>query len=263
MFLSAAEALQSEESTVWIDLCEDRSDGWLSGAHLVAFDDIVSSEGDTGGLLPPIDHLNKVLAHSGVGPDKRVVIYDDQNNLCASRLAWTLIECGLKEVCLVDGGKKALRSAGAKLVHTRTTPSDDTVELSYTGAYTSSAEDILCVLDDPAHRPLDARTAEEFHGQDVRSAHGGHIPGAIHLDWQECVSPEDPAFLRPREELEQLLENRGIHQGQTLYLYCQTHRRSSLLFCILRMLGYRHLKGYPGAWSDWGNRADLPKHHTT
>lgn len=264
MFLSAAEALSfNDADTVWLDLCADRSDGWLKGAHLIEFDDIVSSEGETSGLLPPMDRLNQVLAHTGVGPDKRVIVYDDQNGLCSSRLAWTLIECGLESVFLVDGGKKALKAAGGELFSQAETPAnDDTATLAYSGNHCCSAEDILCVLDDPDHRPLDARSAKEFHGEDIRSAAGGHIPGAIHLDWQECLSPEDPAYLRPRDELEDLLKSRGIHPGQTLYVYCQTHRRSSLLFCILRMLGYRQIKGYPGAWSDWGNRAELPKHTT-
>ncbi len=263
MFLNARTAQQiANENTVWIDICDDHTPGWVRGAHLVAFDEIVASEGDTGGLLPPIEQLNAALAGTGIGPDRRIVIYDDQNNLCASRLAWTLIECGLEKVFLVDGGQKALVASGIEFTQEATPEDSRKVALAYQGQHCCRADDILCNLEDTSHRPLDARSEEEYLGTDVRSRHGGHIPGAIHLDWQECVSPDDPAYLKPRSELLRLLEKRGIEPGQTLYLYCQTHRRSSLLFCILRMLGYRQIKGYPGAWSDWGNRDDLP-HETS
>lgn len=263
MFLSAKTAQQiSNDDTVWIDICADHATGWVRGAHLVAFDDIVESSGDTGGLLPSIERLNAALAGTGIGSDRRIIIYDDQNNLCASRLAWTLIECGLESVFLIDGGQKALVESGLEFTQEATPEDDRKVELAYQGQHCCRADDILSTLEDPSCRPLDARSKAEYLGTDVRSRHGGHIPGAIHLDWQECVSPDDPAYLKPRPDLVRLLKERGIKPGQTLYLYCQTHRRSSLVFCILRMLGYRHIKGYPGAWSDWGNRDDLP-HETS
>jgi thiosulfate/3-mercaptopyruvate sulfurtransferase len=41
--------------------------------------------------------------------------------------------------------------------------------------------------------------------------------------------------------------------------YCQTHHRSSLTWFVLHLLGYERCKGYPGSWSDWGNRHDTPK----
>jgi thiosulfate/3-mercaptopyruvate sulfurtransferase len=30
------------------------------------------------------------------------------------------------------------------------------------------------------------------------------------------------------------------------------------MYVALRALGYPRVKGYPGSWSDWGNRGDTP-----
>ena len=41
-------------------------------------------------------------------------------------------------------------------------------------------------------------------------------------------------------------------------VYCQTHHRSSHTYIALKSLGYPRIKGYPGAWSEWGNSTDTP-----
>ena len=41
-------------------------------------------------------------------------------------------------------------------------------------------------------------------------------------------------------------------------VYCQTHHRSAHSYWVLRYLGYPQVRGYPGAWSEWGNDPHLP-----
>jgi len=40
--------------------------------------------------------------------------------------------------------------------------------------------------------------------------------------------------------------------------YCQSHHRSAHTYVMLKWLGYPKVKGYPGAWSEWGNHPDTP-----
>jgi len=36
------------------------------------------------------------------------------------------------------------------------------------------------------------------------------------------------------------------------------HHRSAHTWLMLRHLGFERVRGYPGAWSDWGNAPDVP-----
>ena len=60
---------------------------------------------------------------------------------------------------------------------------------------------------------VDARTADEFSGKDVRGKRGGHIPGARHLEWKELVAG-DGRFKAPGQ-LRDLFRRRGIEPDQT------------------------------------------------
>lgn len=245
-------------STVWIDICADTAPGWIPGAQRIAFDDIVASRGDTSGLLPSIEALNAVLAHTGIRSHAEIMIYDDQNGLCASRLAWTLNVCGLESVQIVDGGRSALVAAGAELTRSPTPAEPMPRPLAYRDMAYCDAESIRAHLDDPQWQIVDARSLEEYSGADVRSRVGGHIPGALHFDWRNCLRDEQSGLLLGAEELRQKLQDAGIDPNRTTCVYCQTHRRSSVLFGVMKTLGFRDVRGYPGAWSDWGNRTDLP-----
>ena len=105
---------------------------------------------------------------------------------------------------------------------------------------------------------LDTRTPAEFSGADRRAARGGHIPGAVNVDWTLTMDPDRHRALRPADELRALYAQAGVDPDAEVVAYCQTHHRSSHTFWVLRHLGYRRVRGYPGAWSDWGNRDDTP-----
>jgi thiosulfate/3-mercaptopyruvate sulfurtransferase len=104
---------------------------------------------------------------------------------------------------------------------------------------------------------VDARSEAEFTGRQRFSSRGGHIPGAIHWDWMEMMDRERNLRLKPEQELLAELERRGIAKEDQVVAYCQTHHRSSLTYVALKYLGLEKVRGYPGSWSDWGNRQDL------
>ncbi|PSP73987.1 sulfurtransferase [Halobacteriales archaeon QH_6_68_27] len=77
-----------------------------------------------------------------------------------------------------------------------------------------------------------------------------HIPGAVRLDWRELVDDETRGIL-PREELEAVLEERGITPESRVVLYCNTARRISHTYVVLRHLGYTDLAFYEGSLTEW------------
>jgi thiosulfate/3-mercaptopyruvate sulfurtransferase len=237
----------------------------MAEAQWIDFNQIVRNEGDRAGLLPDNDDFNRALAQTGITHSSTIFLFDDSQGLAASRLAWSLALCGMRDIYLIDGGREALLAAGWPLATTAPAPKS-TAELTFDfSEHHCHAEAIAAQLDKPdGWLIIDARSEEEYRGTDRRSRNAGHIPGAVHFDWQWFLDPDKPGYLLPDDTIRMKLKERGItanpneEKCQPIAVYCQSHRRSSLMFCVLKHLGFEDVRGYPGAWSDWGNRDDLP-----
>ncbi len=105
----------------------------------------------------------------------------------------------------------------------------------------------------------DARSVNEYRGISRFSHYPGHIPGAVNLDWLEVMDRQNNIRLKPESDLRNMLTGLGITPDKEVITYCQTHHRSSLTWFVLNYLGYPQARGYPGSWSDWGNRDETPK----
>ena len=110
----------------------------------------------------------------------------------------------------------------------------------------------------PASALLDVRSVEEFSGVKRFADRGGHIPGAVNLEWTLAMDQTRNLRFKPDEELEHLYAQIGITPDREIITYCQSHHRSAHTYIVLRHLGFPRVKGYPGSWSDWGNNPDLP-----
>lgn len=118
--------------------------------------------------------------------------------------------------------------------------------------------DLVNHVDDDQLQVVDARTPAEHAGVDVRAARGGHIPGAINLDWTLLWDPQNACRLKPLPELQVLHEQRGIDPNKKQVVHCQTHHRSALSYVVLKALGYPSISAYPGSWAEWGNHPSAP-----
>jgi thiosulfate/3-mercaptopyruvate sulfurtransferase len=105
---------------------------------------------------------------------------------------------------------------------------------------------------------LDTRSPGEYRGLDVRAARGGHIPGAVNMNWTTAMDQARQLRFKADGELRALLEGLGVTPDKEVIVYCQTHHRSAHTYMVLKHLGYPRIRGYPGAWSEWGNDAALP-----
>jgi thiosulfate/3-mercaptopyruvate sulfurtransferase len=104
---------------------------------------------------------------------------------------------------------------------------------------------------------LDARSPEEFRGEDVRAKYSGHIPGAVHIDWRENFTTT--TVLKDPGTLKTLYESKGVTPDKEVIAHCQTGQRSSVSYWTLRLLGYPKVGNYAGSWVEWGNDPTTPK----
>lgn len=262
-FLLEPETLQpllGDTQVFIVDLspAEIYNESHIPGAISLDYNNIVASTAPVMGLLPSEESLSQVFSNIGLTSDRHVIAYDNENNGKASRLLWTLDCLGHENMSLLNGGLTAWRNSGMPTNN----QAADIHSSHYAARINSNAlatkEYILEQLDNPSVVILDTRTAGEYQGEVVRAARGGHIPGAVNVNWTDAIDMDNDLRFKTLNELNQLYESAGVTPDKQIITYCQTHHRSAHTYVVLKSLGYPNIKGYHGAWSDWGNDADTP-----
>jgi thiosulfate/3-mercaptopyruvate sulfurtransferase len=203
------------------------------------------------------EKLEALLAGKGIGNTTRVVTYDNGKETTGPRLFWTLEFLGHTNASVLDGGLKAWQSAGGELTSEVPAVQAATFESKIDPAKLPTKQQCELAIGDKTKVILDARSPEEFRGEDVRAKFGGHIPGSVNIDYRENFT--SGTELKSPAALYSLYESKGVTRDKEVISLCQTGQRSSVSYWTLRLLGYPKVGNYAGSWVEWGNDADTKK----
>jgi len=224
--------------------------GHLPGAVSVPFDEFRAEEHAAGGgageagMLPGAERFGALLGDAGIAGDDPVLAYDDTRGVFAARF---LVTCELyghpaDRLYLLDGDYTAW-SREHEIDRDAPEPAPTTYRAEFDPEGPLVGIDAVeAALDDPGAVVVDTR--EDWEYED------GHIPGAVRLDWRELVD-ESARGLRPEPEIRSLLEDRGVTPDRRTVLYCNTARRISHTYVVLRHLEYGDLAFYEGSLTEW------------
>jgi thiosulfate/3-mercaptopyruvate sulfurtransferase len=205
-------------------------EGHIPGASFLDVDEDLSAPPGVRGRhpLPEPEAFAAAAGRAGIGTGVFVVAYGLMGG--AERLWWLLRHFGHDDCAVIDfdawlgpltAGEEEIEPA----LFTPRPRTGDTIE----------ADEIAARLDELVL--IDARVPERFRGEpNPIDKVPGRIPGALNAPWNEPL-PELP-------------------EGE-LVAYCGSGVTSSVTVHRLALAG-RDAKLYPGSWSQWEQRPDLP-----
>ncbi len=235
--------------TVVIDVREEweyDGIGHVPGAINVPFDSFRADEHGAAeaGMLPGADVFADIAGAAGIDAEDEIVAYDDTHGVFAARFLVTAELYGHdpSKLHLLNGDYSVwsrMEPTTTDLPEVRTT--------TYPAAFRSDGPlidraAIESAMEDSEAIIVDTREDWEYDE--------GHIPGSLRLDWRELVDP-DARTIRPETAIRALLEERGITPDRRIVLYCNTARRISHTYIVLRAFDYPDLAFYEGSLTEW------------
>jgi len=221
-------------------------------------------------LVATQSEIDEVLSSLAVGPDSTVVVYDEFMSLHAARIRFVLRLAGVNDVRILNGGFRWWSQGAKKPVATGVSENKQETARSQNRADDAPhrnsrkqvvASELLKIVADPGTACIvDCRTPAEFHGSGghygLVNARLGRLPGAVHFEWTNALVEAGPfTFLRPANELEQLIQTKlGSPTGQII-TYCQTGIRAAHTAFVIELMG-RDVRMYDGSFGEWSN--DIP-----
>lgn len=237
--------------------------GHIDGALNVEKELFLQTRNGVKSLVPTAAGIQDFLGSLGLTSTSTVVVYAEDDNPYSARLVWTLRYHGHNKAFVLDGGYDKWKMEGRDIsLLPSIAPQPSTYVFATEGDYLEARADadyVYTRLETPGSVVWDTRSDGEYAGTDVRANRGGHIPGAVHLNWTELLKKVDGVkVLKSPEEIVTLLQSRGVTSDKEIIAHCQTGIRSSYATLVLLGLGYTHVKNYDGSWIEWANNDALP-----
>ncbi len=212
------------------------------------------------------EQLEALFSRNGITDSTTLVLYGDFNNWFAAFAFWVFKYYGVKDIRVMNGGRKKWIEEDKPLTKDVPTPSTTSYKVSKIDeklrVYLHDVRDAL----GKKHIGLvDVRGPKEYSGEILappeypteHAQRGGHIPGAQNIPWGQAVK-EDGTF-KTVEELENLYKPKGITADKEIIAYCRIGERSSHTWFVLKyLLGYPDVRNYDGSWTEWGNLVRSP-----
>ncbi|SFB05432.1 thiosulfate/3-mercaptopyruvate sulfurtransferase [Lentibacillus halodurans] len=198
--------------------------------------------------LPDMDMFAAKVGNIGIDHDTTVVIYDQQNDMFASRLWWLLNYMGHEDVYVLDGGFDGWVEQGydVTIEIPSLEPKDFDPEIR-----DNEEVDIDEVKDKLQHQSatlIDSRSQDRYLGKtEPLYKKAGHIPGAKNFFWKHVL--DENGKWKKQTDLEEHFS--ALSKNDEIIVSCGSGVSACPNILALKSAGYENVKLYPGSFSDW------------
>jgi thiosulfate/3-mercaptopyruvate sulfurtransferase len=222
---------------------------------IVAWESVAKGEGTT---LANADLWLEMIGALGIDGTTPAAVYDDGRMTEAAR-AWFILQHFGVATAVIDGGWPALERIVGDLAE-QGPASAQPVRFS---PPRRAASPVALVTrqalkeDLGASRILDARTAAEYAGTDLRkNSRGGHLPGAVHLAHTDLL--DATGRMKSPGALRALMEAAGFRPGDRIVTHCDGGGRAALAALAAVRAGFTDVGSYYLSFADWARDESCP-----
>lgn len=249
--VTAKDALRmAKDGAIIVDAqsAEDYAAAHIEGAVSIPMSSLVVNE-PYDNMLPDASQIEDVMGAAGVRETDTILVYDNNANMQAARVEWTLNVYGNFNVRVISGGLEALQKAGAAVTSEATTlPSATYAVGEKQKKLIVSLDYIKSILNNPEENTviIDTRSDEEYDA--------GTIPGAVHIEYTWNNYPS--GLYKSPMDLQSTYLSDGITPDMKLILFCKTSVRAAQTYTALKDAGYSDVRVYDGAWLEYSAAAE-------
>ena len=214
--------------------------------------------------------INAIFNKAGLDIYKEIVVYGSRGNPYSYFGLFTIHYFGGKQAKVFHDGIDGWADAGLPIEKTSSTLGSINIKLAPQENLVVSNEQMRKLYNNQSVQVVDARTFNEFKGNDVRAIRGGHIPGAISIPYEQ--NWKDPSTgsklakkevktnvgmsLKSKDELNALYSK--LDPNKETVVYCQSGVRAAETATVLQNLGYKNVKIYDSSWLGWASHLASP-----
>lgn len=214
--------------------------------------------------------ITAIFNQAGLDVQKEIITYGARGNPYAYFGLFTIQYFGGKQAKVFHDGIDGWVDAGLPIEKTPSTLNPVAVKLVPQPQLVVTNEEMRKRYNNPSVQVIDARTVNEYKGNDIRAIRGGHIPGAVSIPYeQNWKDPQTGAKLAKKEvktnagmalkergELNQLYSK--FDPNKETVVYCQSGVRASETAVVLQNLGFKNVKVYDSSWLGWASHLASP-----
>jgi thiosulfate/3-mercaptopyruvate sulfurtransferase len=221
------------------------------------------------------DRIEKILGGAGLDPKREIIVYGSRGSWMPYFGQYAIRYFGGDNVRVYHEGIEGWTGAGRATSREAPTVAPVSLKLAVDPNVAATTKEVVARLNDPNVQIVDARTPQEFAGEDIRAIRGGHIPGAVNIPYeQNWVDPETPAKLSRKQvtsnagmSLKSVADLKRLYSkldpSKETIVYCQSGARASETAGVLQELGFTKVKVYDSSWLGYGNTLDAPAENVT